>query len=113
LGYAWNRALIYAKGGAAWGHFKYENPCPGICFGAPENWYSSAKTRSGWTAGGGIEYQWNNRWSVNLEYDYLDFGTSTAFFVSTLSPAADFNENIRNRVQMVTVGANYRFGGSP
>ena len=112
LGFAWDRALFYAKGGAAWGHFKYDNPCPTCNFGTAEDWVAD-ETRSGWTAGGGIEYQLTNMWSVNLEYDYLDFGTSTPSFASNVTPADDFAENIRNHVHMVTVGANYKFVGAP
>jgi outer membrane immunogenic protein len=108
VGFTWDRALFYAKGGAAWGHFKYENPCPAPCYSATTDWFAS-ETRSGWTVGGGIEYMLNNMWYVKLEYDYLDFGTSSPFFVGN-DGNNNFLENITNRVQMVKVGANYRFG---
>lgn len=108
LGFTWDRALFYAKGGAAWGHFKYDNPTP---VGFLSTDYSASETRSGWTVGGGIEYAFADHWSARLEYDYLDFGTSTPTFVGN-NPADTFifTENLTNRVHMVTVGVNYLFG---
>ena len=104
LGVTWDQTLVYAKGGAAWGHFKYENDCP-ACL-SPN--YSTSETRSGWTMGGGIEYALGNNWSVKAEYDYLDFGTKTLTFTGI--PGDTFTQDIANRVQIVQVGANYRFG---
>lgn len=103
-GFAWDRALLYAKGGAAWGHFKYENPCP-TCVSTD---YFASETRSGWTAGAGIEYAFTDHWSARLEYDYLDFGTRTPTFVGNAGDI--FTEDITNRVHMVTLGVNYLFG---
>jgi outer membrane immunogenic protein len=104
LGLTWDRALFYAKGGAAWGHFKYENPDP--VFGASPNYFAN-ESRSGWTVGAGIEQALGNNWSVKLEYDYLDFGASTPTFAG--SAGDTFTETITNRVQMVKFGANYLF----
>jgi outer membrane immunogenic protein len=104
VGITWYRALLYAKGGAAWGHFKYENPDP--VFGPSPDYFAS-DTRSGWIVGGGIEYALNNNWSVKLEYDYLDFGASTLTFTGIAGDT--FTETITDRVQMVKFGANYLF----
>ncbi len=64
LGYAWDRALIYATGGVAFGDFNHSN-----VFG-DSNWAGQV----GWTAGGGVEYAIDNNWSVRAEYRYTDFG---------------------------------------
>ena len=105
VGHAWDKALFYAKAGAAWGHFKYDNPCP-LCV-SPD--YIAREIRFGWTVGGGIEYSLAPNWSVKLEYDYLDFGTATPSFVGT--PGDTFTEDITNRVHMVKAGLNYLFVG--
>ena len=105
LGFTSDRTLFYAKGGAAWGAFKYANPCPTTCT-SPN--YSANETRSGWTAGGGIEYALTGNWSVKLEYDYLDFGTAAPTFVGTAHDT--FTEDVNNRVHMVKAGFNFRFG---
>ena len=71
LGVAWDRALIYATGGAAFGGFNtsYAYPVGGSS--------SFSNTRIGWTVGGGIEYAITNNWSVQVEYRYTDFGRFT------------------------------------
>ncbi len=102
LGFTLDRALFYAKGGAAWGHFKYENPDPN----GPSPDYFASATRSGWTVGAGVEYALANNWSVKLEYDYLDFGAKNLTFTGTVDA---FPQTITDRVQMVKFGANYRF----
>ena len=80
LGFTLDRALFYAKGGAAWGHFKYSNPAPN----GPSPDYFARATRSGWTVGAGVEYALANNWSVKLEYDYLDFGAKNLTFTGTV-----------------------------
>src|SRR5262249_53135227 len=78
LGYAAGRALLYAKGGAAWTHgtadisFNQNNFGPGFTTAAFNS--SSSFDATGWTAGGGVEYALTPGWSSKLEYDYLDFG---------------------------------------
>ncbi len=69
LGYAVDRVLFYGKGGAAFAHDKDTLTDP---FGAV---VSGAATRTGWTAGAGVEYGFANNWSAKVEYDYLGFGT--------------------------------------
>jgi len=71
LGYAIDRALVYAKGGYAY------------YGGGVKNWTSdipgSTTTTglSGWTAGAGIEYKINPSWSLKAEYQHFDFGSAT------------------------------------
>lgn len=65
---------------------------------------SITATRSGWTAGIGVEYQLIPKWTVKVEYDYLDFGTGT-FNFSPIGTAAAF----RTTVDAIKVGANYHF----
>lgn len=105
LGFTAGNALFYGKGGAAWSNFKYQNPCPVTCTSTS---YSANETRSGWTAGGGIEYALGPHWSAKLEYNYLDFGTSTVTFVGNFGDR--FTEDITNRVHMIKAGFNYRLG---
>ena len=67
LGYAWDRWLLYAKGGAAWAHDKYNIT---TYLGT----WATSETRSGWTVGGGLEWAFANNWSAKLEYQFYDFG---------------------------------------
>ena len=77
LGVAWDRALIYATGGVAFGGFnttfrsrynRVPHRLPVLRSG------SFSTTRVGWTVGGGIEYAVTNNWSVRAEYRYTNLG---------------------------------------
>jgi outer membrane immunogenic protein len=102
VGYAaWQRSLIYVKGGAAWLREKHweETTTAG-------NSETEAQNRAGWIVGAGLEYALPSNWSVALEYNYMDFGTKRVLF----TVFNDLND-IKQRVQLVKVGLNYRFGG--
>ncbi len=53
--------------------------------GAVEN-ASQSKLKTGWTAGGGLEWALTNNWSVKAEYLYVDFGQVAA--TGTITNAA-------------------------
>jgi outer membrane immunogenic protein len=101
LGYAFDRTLVYAKGGFAFsnGEASVANFCAGGL--------GSAKTDTftGWTAGGGVEYSINPAWSLKIEYQHFDFGTEDV--VLHLNQDDLFHNNLT--ADSVTVGANYHF----
>jgi outer membrane immunogenic protein len=112
VGYTWDRWMLYAKGGAAWVGDQYN--VPGTFAGAPFN-YQASTTRSGWTAGGGIEWAFAPNWSAKFEYDYYDFGTRS---VLLFDPIGNFGtapdpSKIGQRLETVTFGLNYRFWAGP
>ena len=76
LGWAWGPWLLYGKGGFAVLEAKtyVDEVDPKEHIGAP----AFNDTRVGWTAGGGVEYLWNPAWSVKVEYQFFDFGTSSS-----------------------------------
>ena len=68
-------------------------------------------TRSGFTAGGGIEFGMTENLSARLEYDYLNFGTKTYTFANlntSLAPLV-LPVAIRSSTSLISVGMNYRF----
>ena len=85
LGLAENNWLFYGKGGAAWAGFSASTvtntPAGGLAASA-----TSSDNRNGWTAGGGIEWGFAPHWSAKLEYDYVQFDTST-YSISEVSGA--------------------------
>ncbi len=105
LGLAWDAALLYVKGGAAWVHDKYWEVSAGV------TQYNASEWRTGWTVGGGIEYMFTPNWSVAAEYDYIGLGTRTIGFNSNATGAFAFNEDINQYIHMATLRLNYRFGG--
>ena len=110
LGYAWERALIYAKGGLAIGEVTATtsfNPgsrpsliplAPGV---SPVN--SSTETRLGWTVGTGVELALSQTWSAKGEWVYFDLGSDTYSVFPGLPVDADTRGNIAR------VGLNYHF----
>ncbi len=73
IGYAFNRFLVYGKGGyaAIEAEFSALNPTvtPGISL-------SHTGWLNGWNVGGGLEYMLFSHLSVGLEYKYYQFSTS-------------------------------------
>lgn len=103
IGYAWNNVLLYGKGGGAWVHNKYDLSDPTVPFD-----FTGSDTRSGWTAGAGLEYGFTPNWTAFIEYDHIDLGAHsiTAVDPANGSGTADFKQNIN----IVKGGINYKFG---
>jgi outer membrane immunogenic protein len=99
LGYAWDRVLLYAKGGVAFDHDRYSANTLALAFG-PVN-----ETRTGTTVGAGIEWAFANNWSVFAEYNHYFFVTKPETFIGIISPVVDIKQNI----DTATLGINYRF----
>lgn len=110
LGYAWDHFLLYGKGGAAWSHNKYQvNNFACVIFVSCNT--SADETRSGWTAGGGIEWAFAPNWSALVEYDHYGFGeTRSLTFTDPAHGSAIFNVKAPS-FDVVKVGVNFRFGG--
>src|SRR5882757_407943 len=106
VGWAWNAALLYVKGGAAVTSNRFD------VFDTPSGigLVSASATRWGGTVGVGFEYGFAPNWSVGAEYDHLWMGTANNSF-STVDPrlAGILNNRIRQDVDMVTLRINYRF----
>ena len=113
IGYAWNNALLYVKGGAAVVRDKYEGSftAGGIVFD------TARETRWGGVVGVGLEYGFTPNWSFAVEYDHLFMGSKDVVLLGTggaigLAPGAySRTDRIGQDVDMVTARVNYRFGG--
>jgi outer membrane immunogenic protein len=105
LAIAFDRALFYAIGGAAWGQGSV-TVTPGFLL-FPGNLPPVSRTAnlSGWDVGAGVEYAFDPRWAGRLEYRYYDFGSFTASNVGTYLPL-----HVQTSVNTVRVGLAYRFG---
>jgi outer membrane immunogenic protein len=117
VGFAVDHALVYVKGGAAYGHFTQAASAE-IPFIPPFGVFSASATDNRWgvTAGVGVEYAFARNWSAKLEYDYLDFGTRTVTLNGSVNPNAfgapasvSVTDSIREQVSVVRAGVNYRF----
>ena len=106
VGYSWDRFLGYVKGGGAWVRDNYaQYSAAGIQLD------TASETRSGWTVGVGGEYAFAPNWSAFVEYDYYGFGTRTVPFTFVSTGAFSYNEDIRQTINVVKIGVNWRFTG--
>jgi outer membrane immunogenic protein len=103
VGAAFNRLLIYGKGGPAFARDR------STFTDLAGNSASSAITRTGWTAGVGLEYGITRNWSAKIEYDYLSFGLQPLNF-ATVTPTT-YASSTSLSVQEFKAGINFRFGG--
>jgi opacity protein-like surface antigen len=103
LGYVTGPLMLYAKGGAAWMNADYRLEVDSGVNGATV----LSANRSGWNAGIGLEYMLGKRWSAKLEYDHLDFGSSTLGFATPFGNGVSF----KTEINQVKAGVNYHFDG--
>ena len=110
IGYAWNAALLYVKGGAA----VTDNRFDILTFPGLFNLASASSTRWGGTIGVGFEYGFTPNWSVGVEYDHLFMGHNNNTFGVINPIVAGAANRISEDIDMVTLRLNYRFGwGGP
>lgn len=103
-GYAFDRSLIYVKGGGAWiDQSNTATTVGGTLFDTGDH------TRSGWTVGAGYEYAFAPNWSAKIEYNYMDFGNKSPAFCPAAGACGTFN--VDQTAQVALFGVNYRFSG--
>ncbi len=117
IGYAWDRVLLYATGGFAYGkvtshaniNLANGNGLVGPLTGA----FSASNTHLGWTAGAGLEYALTRAWSFKTEYLYLDLGGKTVVSSAISDVANGFSAgagiDVNATLHTVKAGVNYRF----
>src|SRR5205085_1531469 len=71
--------------------------------------YQESNTRSGWTAGGGIEYALGYGWSVKSEFLYADFGTYTTFTAPPFGALDIAPRQVKVKDYIWRAGMNYKF----
>ena len=110
FGYTFGKTWLYATGGLAVAQVK-----AGLSYvSSPvlfSNIGSTNVTRTGWTAGAGIEQGIDNHWSVKAEYLYVDLGDFSFLSPNTIPGVAGFawGTDVKVREHILRVGLNYRF----
>lgn len=108
IGWAFDRALIYATGGVAFTDLVNSfDDTTGVFTGTPGLTTTISTPRAGWTVGAGAEYALTNNWSVRAEYRYSDFGHASLLLISTTSAGVTAQHHLtENQVQ---AGFSYKF----
>lgn len=94
LGYSFANIMPYVTGGLAYGNIKAVQPTG-----------TQSDVKTGWTAGGGVEYGINRNWSAKAEYLHIDLGTAT--FMGAASGTNTLNVPITEDI--LRAGLNYRW----
>ena len=90
--------LLYFQGGGAWTRANYN-----VTSSTGAQVAQFANNKGGYVVGGGAEWMFAPHWSTFLEYNYMNFGSSTAI-------GADGNTySSKKDSQNLLVGLNYRF----
>jgi opacity protein-like surface antigen len=105
LGYAWDRVLAYAEGGAARGQIDYmlngntnlQNRGYGV----------TSIAAWGWTIGGGLEYALTDHWTTTAEYQHIDLGNNSVPFPAVALVKLQGN-TIRQTADLFRLGVNYK-----
>ena len=106
FGYAFGNILPYVTGGASFGHVDQYRVEPG---GDPFGNFSVGSTRTGWTAGAGIEYQVTRNLSVKAEYLHVDLGPQYYQTPGELTFAPANDHSAHPTLNVVRAGVNWRF----
>lgn len=106
IGYAWNNALLYVKGGAAVADDRYR------IFDVPTGLIADTakETRWGAAVGVGFEYGITPNLSLGFEYDHMFMGSHNVAFVD-FTGAFDGTDRIRQDVDIFLARLNFKFGG--
>jgi outer membrane immunogenic protein len=108
VGYAWNNALLYVKGGAAVTDRRYDFVSNATGLPISSSGYA---TRWGGTAGLGLEYGFAPNWSAAIEYDHIFENIHTVGFASPAGIPRPATFRSGGDTDLVTARINYRFGG--
>jgi outer membrane immunogenic protein len=104
VGFAWNRALIYGKAGAAWGRFNMTTTS--VTGGTTLTEVANA-TFPGLLLAVGGEYAFAPNWSAKLEYDFIDYFSRSISF-TVIPPTSTLSLSESATKQIVKIGLNYK-----
>jgi outer membrane immunogenic protein len=114
FGYGQNNFLFYGTGGVGWAHNQYiisnvsglgNTICPTGCDA------SASTNRTGWVLGAGVEWGISQNWSAMLEFNHYGFASKDLVFVTPNILGADARFGVKQDIDVIRFGANYRFGG--
>jgi outer membrane immunogenic protein len=111
IGYAFDTVLVYGRGGFAIAGDKYNVSGGSVAGnGTPFN-FQGLDNRVGYVVGGGVDWAFSRHWSVNVEYDYYQFGHGNILMTDRISGLTGVVD-VKQSVQVVKVGFNFHIWGA-
>jgi len=104
LGYAFDRALVYATGGLAYANMNNAFLASG---NAGYSWSATTGWRAGLTAGGGVEYMLDPKWSIRGEALFYDLGRKDHFPTAPGNAVWPLTDHMTGVI--ARIGLNYLF----
>lgn len=111
LGLAAGRVLFYGTGGVAFADsqsadtLNFPTLLPAATFTGTG---ARSSVQTGWTAGGGVEWAFNDHWTAKAEYLYAGFPTSTTG-MTTINGTIRQAYSDQLAVNLARLGLNYKF----
>jgi len=106
IGYAFNTALLYFKGGAAVVADRNDIVSNGIVLAT-----APGDNRWGGAIGLGAEITFAPNWSAAVEWDHLFVPNNSTTFTTVVGSTLFSTDRVRGDADMVSVRVNYRWGG--
>ena len=111
VGAAFDRLLVYGKGGVAWGGFNFKESDFGP--GNDGLYETGSRALPGLLIGVGMEYAFLANWSAKIEYNYIAYAQKQIGFNEyeggVLIPGDHFSESFGATKQIIKFGVNYKF----
>lgn len=104
LGWAVDRALLYATGGVAVARISSQWGFPGVV-----PFFSHDETRATWVAGAGFEYMLTRNVTAKVEGLYSDFGSTDYLPISGASLGGTYRSSFTNKLTVVRSGLNWKW----
>ncbi len=111
VGYAWDRVLLYATAGVAFGDIEntlFYKASPGQAFSV-----DAEATKIGYAAGGGVGLSLTPKWSLKVDYELLHLeGFSASGSAGDGTNTAVRTTDLGHDYQIIKAGLDYHVGGS-
>jgi outer membrane immunogenic protein len=107
LGFAVDRALLYVSAGYAGANIQTTGVNAGL------DSFSNSNFRSGFTVGGGLNYQITPNWVAGLDYKYIHLGSENRAGNTAILAFPYTQTRIRTDIHQVTVSISYLFATGP
>jgi outer membrane immunogenic protein len=112
VGVAFDHLLVYGTGGAALGS-PSNSLQVNLPSGAQSSFLQNDATQFGYVVGAGLEYAVDRRWTMKLEYQYVNLGSyslsAPEFNAGGTQIGTTTSSSITNDFHTVRIGANWRF----